>query len=140
MALTEKQKRFADEYLIDLNATRAYKAAYPKVKKEETAAAAGARLLKNVNVATYVEKRIKDRKKRTEITQDLVLMELVEIATARAADYSDSNLKYANKIKALELLGRHLGMWNDRMQISSNLDVEKSKLDDLISQMRGGSG
>lgn len=55
MALTEKQKRFADEYLIDLNATRAYKAAYPNIKKDETAAAAGARLLKNVKVAEYIE-------------------------------------------------------------------------------------
>ncbi|MDK2967992.1 terminase small subunit [Lacrimispora amygdalina] len=35
MALTAKQKIFADEYLIDLNATRAYKVAYPKVNKRE---------------------------------------------------------------------------------------------------------
>ena len=51
MALTPKQKIFADEYLIDLNATRAYKVAYPKVKKDEVAKAAGSRLLTNVNVA-----------------------------------------------------------------------------------------
>ena len=50
MALTPKQKIFADEYLIDLNATRAYKVAYPRVRNEETAAAAGARLLRNVKV------------------------------------------------------------------------------------------
>ena len=37
--MTEKQKRFCDEYLIDLNGTRAYKAAYPKVKSDDTAAA-----------------------------------------------------------------------------------------------------
>ena len=35
MALTPKQKIFADEYLIDLNATRAYKVAYPRVKNED---------------------------------------------------------------------------------------------------------
>ena len=40
--MTEKQKIFADEYLIDLNATRAYRKAYPSVKKDETAAAAAA--------------------------------------------------------------------------------------------------
>lgn len=34
--ITEKQKIFADEYLIDLNATRAYKAAYPNIKKDES--------------------------------------------------------------------------------------------------------
>ena len=55
MALTPKQKIFADEYLIDLNATRAYKVAYPRVKNEETAAAAGARLLRNVKVAEYID-------------------------------------------------------------------------------------
>lgn len=44
--MTEKQKIFADEYLIDLNATRAYKVAYPRVKNDEVAAAAAARLLR----------------------------------------------------------------------------------------------
>ena len=50
MALTAKQKIFADEYLIDLNATRAYKVAYPKVKKDETAAANSSRMLRNDKV------------------------------------------------------------------------------------------
>ena len=48
--MTKKQKIFADEYLIDLNATRAYKVAYPAVKKDETAAQAGSRMLRNVKV------------------------------------------------------------------------------------------
>ena len=42
--MTEKQKIFADEYLIDLNATRAYKVAYPRVKNDKVVAAAAARL------------------------------------------------------------------------------------------------
>ena len=44
--MTEKQKIFADEYLIDLNATRAYKAAYPRVKNDEVAAAASCQIVK----------------------------------------------------------------------------------------------
>ena len=48
--MTKKQKIFADEYLIDLNATRAYKVAYSKVKKDEAARANGSRLLTNANV------------------------------------------------------------------------------------------
>ena len=48
--MTEKQKIFADEYLIDLNATRAYKVAYPAVKKDETAMANGSRMLRNAKV------------------------------------------------------------------------------------------
>lgn len=86
--MTEKQKIFADEYLIDLNATRAYKVAYPRVKNDETAAAAAARLLRNVKVAAYVEKRMQDRQKRTEITQDMVLQELAAIAFANATDFA----------------------------------------------------
>lgn len=87
MALTLKQEIFADEYLIDLNATRAYKVAYPKVKKDETAAAAGARMLRNVKVAEYIQKRMKDREQRTEITQDMVLQELAKIGFANITDF-----------------------------------------------------
>ena len=53
MALTPKQKIFADEYLIDLNATRAYKVAYPSCKKDEAAAVNGSKLLRNTKVAEY---------------------------------------------------------------------------------------
>lgn len=168
MALTEKQKIFCDEYLIDLNATRAYMVAYPNVKKESTAAAAAAaaRLLRNVKVAAYIAERMKERQERTEVTQDMVVQELAAIAFAKATDYAEVKedkvlirnteglpdiakraiagikmgksgieLKLCDKEKALELLGRHLGMWNDKVDI--NLDESKSKLDDLIQQMRG---
>ena len=192
MALTKCRKRFADEYLIDLNATRAYKAAYPNVQRDETAAAAGARLLKDVNVNKYLEKRMKDREKRTEITQDKVLKELAAIAFSNAADYAKVIEKQAvvttdegicislfdskgkpvmvnaveltltdnlsseqkkalsgikqgkhgvevsscDKVRALELLGRHLGMFKDKVEVSG-IEGEMSKLDDLIKQMNG---
>lgn len=166
--MTEKQKIFADEYLIDLNATRAYKVAYPRVKNDETAAAAAARLLKNVKVVMYIEKRMQDRQKRTEVTQDRVIEELAAIAFARATDFAQIvngnvvltdtadltesqtkaiagikegkfgiELKLNDKEKALELLGRHLGMFKDKLEVSG-LDEEKNKLDDILQQMRGG--
>jgi phage terminase small subunit len=56
--VTEKQKRFADEYLIDCNATRAYKVAYPNVKKDETARVNGSRLLTNANVKNYISEQL----------------------------------------------------------------------------------
>ena len=87
--MTEKQKIFADEYLIDLNATRAYRVAYPSVKKDETAAVAAARMLRNVKVAAYIQKRMQQRQERTEITQDRVLQELAAIAFARATDFAE---------------------------------------------------
>lgn len=173
-AITEKQKRFADEWLVDLNGTRAYKAAYPSVKKDETAKAAASRLLTNVNVKVYIQERQKEREKRTEITQDSVLHELALIAFAKASDYArvvekdamvevDGNMvpvldedgnqvKYRtvepiltdeltedqkkaiavikkgrdgfeikpySKIQALELLGKHLGMFTDKVEVKN---------------------
>ena len=80
--LTEKQKRFVDEYLIDLNATRAYKESYPSCKNEDVAAVNASRLLRNAKVEEYIEQRMKDREKRTEITQDMVLQRWWDIANA----------------------------------------------------------
>ena len=166
--MTKKQKIFADEYLIDLNATRAYKVAYPSIKKDEIAAVNGSKLLRNTKVADYIQKRMQDRQKRTEITQDRVLEELAAIAFARATDFAEIKggcviikdtsglseqqikaiagikegkfgieLKLNDKEKALELLGRHLGMFKDRVEVSG-LEEEKKKLDDILKQMRGG--
>lgn len=165
--VTEKQKVFADEYLIDLNATRAYKVAYPTVKNDDTAAAAATRMLRNVKVAEYIQERMQDRQKRTEITQDKVLQELAAVAFSNATDYvevrdnaviikdtaslSDTQIKALagikesrggievklnDKLKALELLGRHLGMFKDKVEVSG-IDEEKKKLDDILWQMRG---
>ena len=80
--MTEKQKIFADEYLIDLNATRAYRVAYPSVKKEQTAAVNGSKLLRNTKVADYMAERMKERQKRTEVTQDRVIVRATTNAVA----------------------------------------------------------
>lgn len=167
--MTKKQKLFADEYLIDLNATRAYRAAYPSVKKDETAAAAAARMLRNVKVQEYISERMQERQQRIEVTQDMVVKELAAIAFARATDYveirsngvcgtvvikpttnlSDQQIraiagikegangieiKLNDKEKALELLGRHLGMWNDK------LDIKTPAIDDSIKEMEAYFG
>ena len=76
MALTAKQQRFVDEYLIDLNATQAaIRARY----SQKTAASQGERLLRNVEVRKYLASRRKDLQGRAEITQDMVLRELAKI-------------------------------------------------------------
>ena len=87
--MTQKQKIFVDEYLIDLNATRAYMAAYSKVKNPNVAAASAARMLRNVKVAKEIQKRMNERSERTEITQDMVLKELAALALAKYTDYGN---------------------------------------------------
>lgn len=80
MVLTEKQKRFADEYLVDLNATRAYKTAYLSCKKDETAWVNGSKLLRNTKVSEYIKARQQELQKKTEITQERVLAEYAKLA------------------------------------------------------------
>ena len=85
--LTAKQQKFIDEYLIDLNATRAYKAAYPKCQSDEAANAASSRLLRNVKVQEQIENEQKKIQERTQITQDKIVQELARIAFSNATDF-----------------------------------------------------
>ncbi len=119
--LTERQKRFVEEYLVDLNATQAaIRAGY----SPRTAYSTGQRLLKNVEVQAAIQEAMEERSRRTEVTQDMVVDELRAVAFAQAADYSDSALKVSNKLKALELLGRHLGMFTDKVEHSGEAAVQ----------------
>ena len=112
--LTPKQKKFIDEYLIDLNATQAaIRAGY----SPKTARASAARNMQDVNIQAALQKARERQQARTEITADMVLKELKAIALDDAADYNDSRLRYTNKIKALELLGKHLGMFTEKVKV-----------------------
>jgi len=129
MTMTPKQARFADEYLIDLNATQAaIRAGY----SEKTAEQQGNRLLGNAKVAVYIASQQAKRSERTEITQDYVLnsifstMErckqaeavldrrgeavLVETPSGDLAPAYTFNAM--GVFKGAELLGKHLGMFN----------------------------
>ena len=84
--LTPKQKRFCDEYLVDLNATQAYLRAGYKVS--ETVAGVNAnRLLKNAKIAAYISKKQASLQKQTGITQEKVLTELAKIGFADIKQY-----------------------------------------------------
>ena len=74
--LTEKQRRFVDEYLIDLNATQAaIRAGY----SAKTANEQGARLLANVSIQQAISEKMAERSKRTGVNQDRVVQELAKI-------------------------------------------------------------
>lgn len=130
--LNERQKRFAAEYLVDLNATRAAKrAGYT----EKGAARTGRRLLKNEEVQAVIRAAIQERQRRVEITQDQVVAELAEIAFKKATDDSKTDLKYTNKLRALELLGKHLGMFDNRNAAAA---TEKNNLFEIIQASTSG--
>lgn len=175
--MTNAQKRFCDEYLIDLNATRAYKVAYPKCKEDETANAASSRMLRNVKVQEYISEKQKEIEKRTEVTQDMVIKELAKIAfldirklytengqlknvadidsdTAGAISsletleayegYGDDRekigdtqkVKLLDKTKALELLGKHLGMFKEKVTIDGNVNTNNPFSGMSIEELR----
>lgn len=167
--MTEKNKRFIEEFLIDLNGTQAaIRAGYSAKTANEQAA----RLLANVSIQQEISKAMAERSRRTGINQDRVLQELAKIAlvnTRDVIDFEDASVletaseddlaaiasvkvktipgkggelgierevKLYDKLRALEMLGKHLGMFREKIEVSGELETEKTKLDDLIQQMR----
>lgn len=149
--MTEKQKIFCDEYLKDLNATRAYKVAYPKVKKDEVARANGSRMLTNANVKNYIDIQLEAlHNERTADVQEVMeyLTSVLrgestgeEIVTEFLGDGVSEARTVAkhpsekDRLKAAELLGKRFGMFKDKVEVSGSLETETSKLDDLIRQI-----
>ncbi len=145
--MTDKQIKFADEYIIDCNATRAYKAAYPAVKKDATAAAAGARMLKNVKVKAYIEERLAEisSKKTAEATEVMEYLTSVLRGESTASvvvveGYGDgcSEAKIIEKppdekerLKAAELLGKRFGLFTNNVNIGGSIPVVISGGEDL---------
>ena len=80
-ALTPREERFVQEYLVDLSAAQAYARAYPDAA-EASARTLGPRLLSKVRIAAAVEKAKAERAARTGITADRALAEVWAVATA----------------------------------------------------------
>lgn len=102
--MTDKQKKFCDEYLIDLNATQAaIRAGY----SEKTAYSIGDENLRKPELQEYIQKRQKEGQERAEITRGDIIDQLKSIGFV---DLDVDNIKATDKIKALELMARMLGL------------------------------
>ncbi len=149
--MTDKQKRFVDEYLIDLNATQAaIRAGY----KPDNAQQMGSENLSKPVISSAIAKAMAERSKRTGINQDRVIRELARIGFAKITDIVDPEtakirenaseddlaciqsikikpnefgtereVKLYDKKSALVDLGKHLGMFKDRMDLSADMDL-----------------
>lgn len=152
--MTEKQKRFVEEYLIDLNATQAaIRAGY----SPKTANVQGSQNLTKLSIQKAIAVAMAERSKRIGISQDRVVLEIARIAFVKITDVVDENgkikesasaddvacvesvkckraesvtgisvereVKLASKLKALEMLGKHLGMFDDRMDVNVTIPV-----------------
>ena len=167
--MTKKQKLFVEEYLIDLNATQAaIRAGYsPDTAKEigcenltkpniracidremaERSKRTGVnadRVVQELAKIAFVNAVDVIDPKTATVKEDALSEDTAAIQSVKVKTFGDDGLereiKMADKLKALELLGKHMGMFKDKVELSGTLDTEKTKLDDLLQQMRGGDG
>lgn len=153
--MTEKQKRFCEEYLVDLNATQAaIRAGY----SPSAARNIGSENLSKPDIRARIDTEIAKRSRRTGVNADRVIQELAKIAFVKATDVIDPDtaeirrnaseedkaciavvkvktssgessdsvereVRMCDKLKALELLGKHLGMFTDKLNVEGNIPV-----------------
>jgi len=158
--LDNREKRFIQEYLIDLNVERAAVAAgYSRTMARTKAYSWVCNSKVKPHIYLAIERAMKKREERTEITQDQVLKEIALLAFSKLPDFvkwgkkgveikdlnelteeqaacvsevqdlitkDNKNIKFKlhSKEKALEMLCRHLGMFNDKLELSGDIIVE----------------
>ena len=164
--MTKKQKRFVEEYLIDLNATQAaIRAGYSPDSAKEI----GSENLTKPDISKAVDQAIAERSRRTGVNADRVVRELAKIAFVNAGEVVDLDtallmdkisdddmaaiqsvkvktfgedgvereVKLADKLKALELLGKHLGLFKDKVEINGNVKADMSSLSSILKEIKG---
>lgn len=150
MKLTLKQQRFADEYIISGNATEAaIKAGYSK----KTANVIGVENLIKPNIKSYIDEKLKELSDKKIADQQEVLAYLTavlrgetqsEIVVVEGQGEGVSRAKPMQKapdekerLKAAELLGKRMGLFKERVELST--DEPSKKLSDILDQL-GGEG
>jgi len=155
--VNDKHERFCQEYIIDLNG---YKAAVRAKYSEKTARSKASQLLTKVNIQERIAELKAIRSERTQVTQDMVIKELLILALSDFEDYGEIVKEYGidrlklklfkdmnpgatraiksisehvtkdgvqlkfklhGKEKAIELLGKHIGMFVDKFDIGDDL-------------------
>lgn len=132
MALTAKQKRFADEYLIDTNGKQAaIRAGY----SEKTANEQASRLLTNVNVKSYIDERMKEieaeniadakevMKYLTSVMRGEHTEEVPVLCGDGCQELTPKEVSAKDRLKAAELLGKRYGMFTDKMSVEGVIPV-----------------
>lgn len=154
--MTNKQKRFCDEYMIDLNgAAAAIRSGY----STKSARQIGSENLTKPDIRARIDRALAEQSRRTGVTADRVVRELARVAFANSQDVIDFDsatikpdatrddtvaissvkvktipmpdgdgvereIKMADKLKALELLGRRLGLFTDNVNVSGKEVVQ----------------
>lgn len=105
--MNPRQTRFVEEYAIDHNATQA---AIRSGYSPKTAYSQGQRLLKHVEISQALHQQEQATSSRLQLTHEWVIQGLMDLAIEAKSD--------AARVRAYELLGKHQGMFTDRVEIS----------------------
>ena len=125
--LTDKQKVFCKEYIIDFNATRAAKSAG---YSEKTAGRIGGENVQKLEIQNEIARLMKKRNERTEVTADSVVNELAKIGFIKKENGVEGytmEFDSKDKIKALEMLARHVGAFNKDESNKATIKVSIKK-------------
>lgn len=150
--LTVNQQKFADYYLANgCNATKAYMDTYLSAS-EATAKVNGCRMLKNMHVHDYILKRQAEIQEKTQVTQEYCVMNLKEVVerclqhkavmefnreTGKYEPTGEYTFDSIGANKALELLGKTLGIYIDKTD--NTLNANTDLLSSILSQLGGGA-
>ncbi len=130
--MTEKQKRFVEEYLIDLNATQAaIRAGYA----EKSAGRNADRLMKNDEIKSSIDAKLAEIQSE-KIAQAQEVME--HLTSVMRGEHTEQTLRLVgdgvqeitnidvpakDRIKAAELLGKRYGLFKDNLQMDGDLSL-----------------
>ena len=129
MSLTEKQQRFVDEYLVDLNATQAaIRAGYSR----KTANEQGARLLANVSIASAVKDAQTARAERVRVTSDWVLAQQVSLHN-RVLETEPEIAR-----KTLRDIGDGIGMYTEKHEHTVTTMTPDERLSRVATILQAG--
>lgn len=129
--LTQKQRRFIDEYIISGNATQAYLKAGYKVS-ESVARRNASRLLTNADIKAELARRNAEIKsaKTADMTEVMEYLTSVmrgeqteSVATAKGV-FENVEVSAKDRIKAAELIGKRNGAWTDKKELSGDINID----------------
>lgn len=146
--MTEKQKRFCDEYLIDLNATQA---AIRSGYSAKTAKQIGQQNLTKLDIQEYINKRLAEKEAELIAGQDEILRTLTRVlrrqemdtvvvtCKERSSKYDEKGkkvtiekevpqlvqvpTKVSDLNKAAELLGKRYALFTDKVETDVDMDL-----------------
>lgn len=137
MELSDKEELFCEEYMIDLNQTRAYQRVFG-TGNYASAATQASQLFKKVNIQARVKELMDQRKEAVLADAYFVVQNLIRIAqkcqepepvlewnadTKQMEETGEYTFDSNGANKALELLGKHMGMFKDKVEHSGEVGI-----------------